>query len=195
MATLKIDAFPSDKRGQLLLRKVQDALSNLTGMRGGKNGVYVGAPTKLDRERDMLKPDYRIVWQQCTLEFDPEERGAEATPGTSNLKVGPFFLSADTSVMDMEKVILHEYLHLVIDIGWNATEAEHGQIHQIIEIRVRDLWFNHPKLRQVTSSLGFFRTECRPERVHLPQGHGCRFDVELPGLRQICLLIEVVNGK
>jgi len=132
MATLRLATFPSDKSGQLLLGKVKDALANLTGIRGGATGVYVGAPTKLDRARDMLKPNYRIVWQQCTLEFDPDERGAEATPGTSNLRVGPFFLSGDTSVMDMEKVILHEYLHLVIDIGWSATEAEHGQINHII---------------------------------------------------------------
>jgi hypothetical protein len=132
MATLKAQTFPSDKPGQQLLGKVQDALGNLTGIRARKDGVYLSAPTKLDPDRDLLRPDYRIVWGQCTIVYDPEERGAEASAATRTLKIGPFFLPSSTTVRDMEKVLLHEYLHLVIDIGWNSEEAQHGQIYQII---------------------------------------------------------------
>jgi len=137
MATLKTKTFPDDKDGRALLAKVQRALSNLTGIGVPADGVYLTAPRKLDADRDMLKANYRSVWGTCTIQYDPDEKGAEAAPGTHDLTIGPFFLSRGTTVMDMEKVLLHEYLHLVIDISWHATEAEHGQINHIIRDNLR----------------------------------------------------------
>jgi hypothetical protein len=132
MATLKVKTFPADKDVQVLLGKVEKALTNLTGVDGHKSGVYLPAPGKLDADRDMLRREYQAIWHQCTLEYDPTEPGAEVPAHTRNLKIGPFFLPQAITVMDMEKVILHEYLHLVIDIGWNSLEAQHGQINHII---------------------------------------------------------------
>ncbi len=137
MATLKGNTFPSDKSGQGLLSKVKRASTNLTGVGGSKDGVYLTAPTKLDPERDMLRPDYRSVWQQCTIEYDPNEKGAEVATGIRALKLGHFFEAQTTTVMDVEKVLRHEYLHLVVDIGWNAEEAQHGQINQIIKYNLK----------------------------------------------------------
>ena len=133
MATLKIPTFPSDKAGQQLLSHVKEALTNLTGIRAAKNGVYVGAPTKLDADRDELRPDYRLVWQQCTVEYDPEEAGAEVPPGTRIMRIGPFCLDLD--VKDLEKIILHEYLHLVI-VGWGSGDSQHPQINLIIKFNL-----------------------------------------------------------
>jgi len=36
------------------------------------------------------------------------------------------------TVADIEKILLREYLHSVIDTGWNAEQAQHEQINQII---------------------------------------------------------------
>ena len=137
MATLKLKTFPSDKSVQALLSKVKKALTNLTGIGGSKDGVYLTAPTKLDPERDLLRPNYKSIWQQCTIEYDPNEKGAEVATGTRTLKIGPFLETQGTTVMDVEKIILHEYLHLVVDIGWNTEEAQHGQINQIIKYNLK----------------------------------------------------------
>jgi len=133
MATLKTDTFPSDKTGQQLLSHVKDALTKLTGIRAGKDGVYLRAPLKLNADRDELRPDYRIVWQQCTIEYDPEEAGAEVAPDTRTIHVGPFCLDLD--VNDMEKIILHEYLHLVV-VGWGSGDSQHPQINLIIRFNL-----------------------------------------------------------
>ena len=112
MATLKTATFPRDKSGKDLLGKVQSALTNLTGFRAPNDANYAVAPTKLDADRDLLKSNYKTIWQQCTIEYDPKQAGAEVAPVARKMKIGPFFLDPTTTVMDMEKVILHEYLHL-----------------------------------------------------------------------------------
>jgi hypothetical protein len=132
MATLKIQTFPSDQEGQALLAKVQQALSHVTGVGTHKDGVYTAAPRNLNPDRDHLRPNYKAVWQLCTIEYDPDEPGAEVPAGTRTLKIGPFLQLPGTSVTDVEKVILHEYLHLVVDIGWNEGQAQHPQINSII---------------------------------------------------------------
>src|SRR5438128_9968488 len=134
MATLKTQTFPSDNSGQLLLKNVQTALTNLTGIRARKDGVYLQAPLKPDAERDQLRPDYRVVWQQCTVEYDPAEAGAEVPPDTRTIRLGPFCLDLD--VMAMEKIILHEYLHLLI-VGWGSGDSQHPQINLIIKFNLK----------------------------------------------------------
>jgi hypothetical protein len=47
------------------------------------------------------------------------------------IKIGPFFLDGRFKTLDLEKVILHEFLHEAIAISWKA--AHHGQIDQIIQ--------------------------------------------------------------
>ena len=137
MATLKTATFPRDQSGKQLLGKVQSALTNLTGFRAPKDANYAVAPTKLDADRDLLKSNYKTIWQQCTIEYDPKQAGAEVAPGARKMKIGPFFLDPTTTVMDMEKVILHEYLHLVIDISSSDTGIQHGQINQIIKYNLK----------------------------------------------------------
>src|SRR4029077_6279581 len=47
----------------------------------------------------------------------------------------------------------------------------------------------------MAASLGFFSAKSRTERVDLAQRHRGGFDVELAGLRQVSLLLEVVHGE
>ena len=68
--------------------------------------------------------------------------------------------------------------------------------HHVIERRVCRFRLQHPEFRQVTPRLRFFRAKRRPKCVHLAQCHGRRFDIQLPGLRQVSLLvIDVVHFK
>lgn len=136
MATLKADTFPGEKSGRDLLAKVQKALTNLTGTTMAAKGVYMTAPIKLNADRDLLIPTYKVIWQQCTIEYDPDQRGAEMQAG-HRITLGPFWEGTDTTVMDLEKVILHEFLHDVLDIGVGHGDAEHGQINLIIKYNLK----------------------------------------------------------
>ena len=45
------------------------------------------------------------------------------------------------------------------------------------------------------AGLGFFRAKRWPERINLAQRHGGGFDVELAGLGEVSLLIEILDRK
>ena len=47
----------------------------------------------------------------------------------------------------------------------------------------------------MTARLRFFGAKRWAEGIYLAESHGCGFDVQLAGLREECLLIEVVDGK
>ena len=47
----------------------------------------------------------------------------------------------------------------------------------------------------MAARLRFFRAEGRTERIHLAQGHSRGFDVELSRLREVGLLVEVVDRE
>ncbi len=134
MAELRSNTFPGDADGQELLRKVKKALTNLTGLAHPGDGRYPVAPKKLNIGRDVLKPTYKATWAACNIEYDPNERGASIKQG-KDIRIGPFFLQRRFTVMDIEKVILHEYLHAVIAIS--MKEAHHGHIDQIIQFNLR----------------------------------------------------------
>ena len=127
-----LDTFPQDAEGRALFQKVKKALHNLTGMTPPKDGNFTSAPRRLNAERDTLKSDWRAIWFQETIKYDAAEPGASVLKGV--VKIGPFFLQKRFTVMDMEKVVLHEYLHEAIDISWR--DAHHGQIDQIIQFNL-----------------------------------------------------------
>ena len=118
-----------------MLKKVERSLTNLTGIAVSNSGVYLTAPVKLDRERDDLVQNYRAVWQYCNIRFDPNQAGAEMINATE-MRIGPFFLRSDITVTDLEKLILHEYLHVALEPsgvgGSTGYEYDHTRINQII---------------------------------------------------------------
>ena len=129
VATLKPDTFGSET---YLLKRVRNALTNLTGIAANRAEEYVPAPIKLSADRDLLDPDYKVIWKQCTIEYDPNEAGAEIYLKDRKIVLGPFMKGF--SVMELEKVILHEFLHAALDDGWQrlSEQAQHGQINLII---------------------------------------------------------------
>src|SRR4051794_26904097 len=106
MAKLMPQTFPADRAGQALLTNVKTALRNLTGISDDGSNVYLPAPLKLDADRDDLRSDYRSIWQICDIKFNKDQTGAEMTPG-KHMEIGPYFLRSSTTVMDMEKILLH----------------------------------------------------------------------------------------
>lgn len=141
MATLLIETF-STREQKRLLKKVRQALKNLCGHGHGKDGRFLTAPRKLRPKRDFLKDDYKEVWKKCVIKFDEKEAGASVRNNRNqqfgnffDIRIGPFFLQPRFSVKDMEKLILHEYLHKAMIIS--MKEAEHGFIDQIIRDHLR----------------------------------------------------------
>ena len=131
MAMLLMDTFPKDKEGSALLRKVKLAIANICGHGVSRKGVVLTAPKKLKPGRDNLKADYKEIWKKCTIEFDENETGASVIMKTYRIRLGPFFLRPMIKVTDMEEVILHEFLHVALDI--KDRQFHHGFMTQILK--------------------------------------------------------------
>jgi RHS repeat-associated protein len=141
---LRIDAdtFPLGKDEQKLLRRLRQALRNMTGNRG-RGDVFNLAPRKLRKwnsreRRDYLDPKWRKIWRDSTLVYDEDCRAAHTVKrddGTDETHIGPLFLNSRFKRNDLEKVILHEFLHSALDQRYqsNIKGVEHGFIDQVIE--------------------------------------------------------------
>jgi hypothetical protein len=150
---IKEETFTQHKDAVDLLRRLREALEALSGHpRAGKYAV----PRKLlpltrpapGGEPGRLLPSYAQIWNSCFIVFDPNERGASIHMPTGKIRFGPFFVSGWTR-KDLEKVILHEYLHKAIamqpDFGGVQfrKDAQHGEIDQIIEFELK--YKGHPR--------------------------------------------------
>jgi hypothetical protein len=130
MAVLKVETFPGDDEGTGLLKKVRQALTNLSGHGHANDGTYLTPPKGLDADRDMLRDDWRDIWKATVIQYDEKEAGASANMKTKVIQLGGFFLKPTHKVMDIQKVLLHEYLHLALNI--EMREFHHSQMTQII---------------------------------------------------------------
>ncbi len=70
-----------------------------------------------------------------------------------------------------------------------------GEFHDVVEFAVRDLGFDHPEFGEVTAGLGLFRAKRGSERIDLAQCHSGCFDIELAGLSEESLFLEVIDGE
>jgi hypothetical protein len=133
MAMLISNSFPDSSEGKAMLVKVKRAFTRLTWTTAKDEGgyyAYFTAPTKLKKDRDSLKDDYEIIWIECTLEFDEGEAGASIFVSRREIKIGPFFLASRFTTTDMEKIILHEYLHAALAVD---RQYHHSFMEQIIK--------------------------------------------------------------
>lgn len=130
MATLLISTFPTDSEGTALLKKVKRALAHICGHGVSKKGIVLTAPKKLDANRDNLKSNYREIWKKCTIQYDGNESGASVLMKSYEIKLGPFFLRPSITVVDLEEVLLHEFLHVALAI--EGKEFHHSLMTQIL---------------------------------------------------------------
>jgi hypothetical protein len=109
---------------------MRQALRNLTAMAPPIDDNWTVAPAPLVAERDFLREDFRTIWLHATIRFDPAEPGASVRL-RKDIRVGPFFLGAATTVLDLEKVLLHEYLHAAIDL--EGLREQHDLIERVLQ--------------------------------------------------------------
>ena len=86
-----------------------------------------------------------------------------------------------------------------------ATPVEHPrhhldhqvcrQRHDLLQVGVGHLGFDHPELRQVPTGFGLLSAKSGTEAVDLAKSHGPRFDVELTALRQVGPVAKIVGLK
>lgn len=119
------------------LAKARHALNHLTRSRPQDTDGYVpyyDPPKKLQRERDNLKENFAIIWIQCLISYDDDERGASIAVSRRDIKIGPFFLQKRFTSLDLEKIILHEYLHAALDV---ESQFHHSFMEQIIKYNLK----------------------------------------------------------
>ena len=134
---IEANTFPDTGAGRKLLDQVRKALRKLTGEKG-KDDEWKAPPRKLDPDRDFLRDDYEEIWEQTTIVYNECQTGAEAIwkknrEGGYKIELGP--LLERYSDLQVEKVILHEYLHSALTVEWE--QAQHGLIDQVIRDNLR----------------------------------------------------------
>ena len=138
MATLLGKTFPADPAGQTLLKNVKAALRNLTGVGDNFAGTYLPPPERLKLAGDELRPGYQNLWQMCSIKFDEDQSGAEMKPNYQ-MEIGPYFLRSDTTVADLEKLLLHEFLHDALTPSGVGGETGYAYDHTRINHIIRDV--------------------------------------------------------
>jgi hypothetical protein len=80
--------------------------------------------------------------------------------------------------------------------GDDVADERFLQPHVGIGVIEGHLGLHHPELGQVSAGLRLLGSKGGAEAVDLPQGGGRRLDVELPGLREVCLAeVEIVGRE
>jgi hypothetical protein len=159
MAFLCTQTFLTDSTGgkidggKVLQNKIGHALRRVTGKHGvekvrdvdsckqaddGESPViaslsgldYPAAPHGLRTDRDFLRGEWKEIWKEVTIEFADEESGASIYVPNRRVRIGPFFLAERFTVRDLEKIVLHEFLHAGFDIEMRA--AHHGLMEQVL---------------------------------------------------------------
>lgn len=96
--------------------------------------LYPKPPKGLSRSRDRLKANYKKIWEDVIIAFDWDTYGATANVRTYEINIGEFFLKKEIPDLDLQKVVLHEILHIFVDM---PRILHHPQINKIISEGLR----------------------------------------------------------
>ncbi|MBK9162587.1 MAG: hypothetical protein IPM21_01480 [Acidobacteria bacterium] len=140
MAFLYIDSFvpgASELPGivddkNFLLKRMKLVLLKISGtpVITSYGYLYPKPPKGLSRSRDRLKANYKKIWEDVIIAFDWDTYGATANVRTYEINIGEFFLKKEIPDNDLEKVVLHEILHIFVDM---PRILHHPQINTIIK--------------------------------------------------------------
>ena len=92
--------------------------------------LYPKPPKGLSRSRDQLKANYKKIWEDVIIAFDWDTYGATANTRTYEVNIGEFFLKKEIPELDLQKVVMHEILHIFLDM---PRSMHHPQINKIIK--------------------------------------------------------------
>jgi hypothetical protein len=118
----------------VLSKRLQKILKDVTGSTMSPIGEFTNPPRGLNASRDRLRMDFANVWKNTTIVYNAPTYGATATHSTNTITFGEFFLKQELPEMHLKKVLLHEFLHLVVDM---PRQLHHGQINNIIQFGLR----------------------------------------------------------
>jgi hypothetical protein len=154
VTTLKSETFheigtDGEARARNLLKRVKQALTNLAcdpyTLFNENRVVYHPVTPKskiaqLDQKSGNypIKEHYLQIWNDCTLEYDLKQAGAEIYIPGKRMYLGPFMLDYD-DVVDLEKVIVHEYLHAAIQDATTrlGLQWSHHEINRIVTYNLK----------------------------------------------------------
>lgn len=91
--------------------------------------LFAKVPPALVKCHSGLKSNYKKIWDDTVIYYDPAEYGASANRKDLFVFFGKFFLKPQPRLV-LEKVLWHELLHLVVDL---PKEMHHGKINSIIK--------------------------------------------------------------
>lgn len=95
--------------------------------------LFINAVKGLNASRDGLKSNYQKIWADTIIYYDAESYGASANIRDYYIWFGYFFTKPQPEDV-LEKVIWHEFLHMVIDL---PKPMHHGPINHIIKKGLR----------------------------------------------------------
>jgi hypothetical protein len=127
-----------------LLKNVNGALTKLSGPPRitSVGPLYPKPPKGLHADRDDLRPNFAEYWEDTIISYDPEADGAFSRPIQAyNIFTKPdeleiilgYFFARPMPLLTLEKVLFHEFLHLVVNL---PKIMHHGQIDKIIQRRL-----------------------------------------------------------
>jgi hypothetical protein len=113
-----------------LLRNVNSALKKISGppVVTPEGPLYQRVPKGLKTVHG-LKSNFENIWGDTIISYDPKAYGASADFGETEIIFGEFFTKPQ-SILILEKVLMHEFLHLVVDL---PRPMHHGRIDHIIK--------------------------------------------------------------
>jgi hypothetical protein len=117
------------------LKTVKAALTKISGppTETSEGPLYQIVPKGLNAHRDGLKPNFHTIWSDTIISYDADAYGACAKLKDYEIIFGYFFTKPQ-SVIVIEKVLMHEFLHLVVDL---PKAMHHGRINHIIQHGLR----------------------------------------------------------
>jgi hypothetical protein len=118
----------------VLSARLKKILTELCGPPMPQTSEFLNPPRGLVQKRDRLKLNWQIIWKNTSIVYREEAYGATATFSTNTITFGEFFLKQEIPDLDLKKVLLHEFLHLVVDM---PTALHHGQINTIIKTNLK----------------------------------------------------------
>ncbi|PYS92622.1 MAG: hypothetical protein DMF62_00155 [Acidobacteria bacterium] len=94
-----------------------------------EGSLFMQVPKALKKCAKDLKSNYAKVWDDTIIFYEPKAYGASSNKADSYVWFGEFFLKPQPRLV-LEKVLWHEYLHLVVNL---PKEMHHGKINDIIK--------------------------------------------------------------
>jgi len=94
-----------------------------------EGSLFTKVPPGLKKCHSGLKSNYAAIWDDTIVYYEPSAYGASANRKDLYVIFGEFFLKPQPRLI-LEKVLWHEFLHLVVNL---PKEMHHGKINNIIE--------------------------------------------------------------